>query len=414
MTRPPQYDLGQSKGLIQPGMLLLMLVLSLCHLRIYARETEDVLASIELPPGFEIQYFAKHVPGARSMAQSPSGIIFVGSRKMGRVYAIKPGEKENEVITIAEGLDRPNGVACHGDDLYIAEISRVLKIKNIHQNLHRWHKPTIIFNNLPKDRLHGARYIGFGPDDKLYITVGTPCNACVKNEPYATILRMNSDGSEAEIYARGIRYCEGFTFHPETAALWFTSNSRNWIHDIYPPDELNCASHINMHFGYPYVYGANEPDLEFKNEIKPGVEFTPPILKLGAHVNAGGLCFYTGTQFPESYKNVAFICEGGSTRDYRISGYRITVVDIQGNSASNYRPFAKGWLGFGNQVLGRPTDILMCPDGSLLVSDPTAGCIYQITYNPNSLNNKLSPKLQSAFLDNHSYDNAYPSSPIAL
>ena len=397
--------------------LLLTLILAITPLLTSAKNRERqewVLDSIKLPPGFKIEYYADNVPEATSMTLSPSGVIFVGTKRLGKVYAIQDvdGDKfTDRVITVAEGLDRPNGVAYLNGDLFIAEISKISKIKDIENNLHRWHKPVIITDSLPKDRLHGTRYIAISPEGWLYIAVGAPCNTCVSPDPYATILRMQPDGSQAEIYARGVRYCLGMAFHPETHALWFTCNSRNSISDVNPGDELNCAPNQGMHFGHPYVIGDNIPDKEFEHAIKPGCRFYPPALKLEAHVNLGGLCFYNASQFPEKYQGKAFICEGGTTHAQRASGFKISVVDPKKGRESSQETFAEGWRGFYDEVLGRPTDILVHHDGSLLVSDSFAGCIYRISYNPDLVD--VPPKGQR-LVDNKNYNDESPHSPRRL
>lgn len=393
----------------------IILTASFSSLHAKSREsTSQPLKSIKLPPGFKIEHYASNVPEASSMTLSPSGVLFVGTKRLGKVYAVQDvdGDKfTDRVITVAEGLDRPNGVTFSNGDLFIAEISRISRIKDIENNLHRWHKPIIITDTLPKDRLHGTRYITISPEGWLYVAIGAPCNACVSPDPYATILRMRPDGTQAEVYARGVRYCLGMAFHPQTDALWFTCNSRNSINNNIPSDELNCAFKPGMHFGHPYVIGDNVPDFELEYAIKPGSLFSPPAINLGAHVNSGGLCFYEGNQFPKKYHGKIFICEGGSTHAHRTSGFKISVVDPEEGRSSSYQTFAEGWLGFYDEVLGRPSDILVHHDGSLLISDSFAGCIYRISYDPDLI---TSSSLNQPLVENKSYNDEPPHSPRKL
>ncbi|WP_269851481.1 PQQ-dependent sugar dehydrogenase [Methanosarcina horonobensis] len=242
------------------------------------------LACIELPPGFSIDYYAENVEGARSMALSPNGTLFVGSRGEGRVYAVLDKDRDNkadDVIVLAEGLNMPNGVAFRNGSLYVAEISRVIRYDDIEARLENPPEPVVVNDNFPSDRSHGWKYIKFGPDGKLYVPVGMPCNICnPEDERYGTIMQMEPDGSQLEIFARGIRNTVGFAWHPETEELWFTDNGRDWLGDDLPPDELNRAPEPGMNFGFPYCHGEDIPDPEF-GELRNCSEFTPPEVELG-------------------------------------------------------------------------------------------------------------------------------------
>ncbi len=355
------------------------------------------LGSISLPPGFSIAVYASDVPNAREMARSPSGILYVGSRTAGKVYAVvdRDGDfRADRVVTIASGLEMPNGVAYRDGSLYVAEVSRILRFDGIDDHLDDPPRPVVVRDDFPTDRHHGWKYIAFGPDGKLYVPVGAPCNICDPQDPiYATITRMDPDGSHREIFAEGIRNTVGFAWHPETGVLWFTDNGRDMLGNDRPPDELNRAPKRGMHFGYPYCHGGDIPDPELG---APGAcaKYTPPVQKLGPHVASLGPLFYTGTMFPAEYKNQIFIAEHGSwNRDTPI-GYRVTLVRLAGGGAgqgdpvhaTSYEPFAQGWLpgngtsrGAGD-AWGRPVALLQLPDGSVLLSDDRAGVIYRITY----------------------------------
>jgi glucose/arabinose dehydrogenase len=340
------------------------------------------LDQIRLPAGFKIQLYARDVPNARSMVMSPRGILFVGTRNAGKVYAVLDSNRDDiadEVVTIDAGLNMPNGVAFRDGVLYVAEVNRILRYDNIENRLRTRPEPVIVNDDFPKDKHHGWKYIAFGPDDMLYVPVGAPCNVCQKKDHrYASIMRMNPDGSGLEVFARGIRNTVGFDWHPATGELWFTNNGRDWMGDDLPPDTLHRAPVKGLDFGFPYCHGGDLPDPEFGN-IRRCEEFTPPAIKLGPHVAPLGMKFYTGQQWPARYHHQIFIAEHGSWNRSIPIGYRITSINLEKNKPVRYAVFAEGWLQ-GQKAWGRPVDILVMKDGALLVSDDRAGAIYRITY----------------------------------
>jgi glucose/arabinose dehydrogenase len=339
---------------------------------------------IQLPPGFQINVYARGVSGARSMTRGSEGTLFVGSRGDGAVYAVldRDGDQQaEEVLTLVTELNTPNGVAFRDGDLYVAETHRVWRYRDIESHLRSPPQPELILDNLPKDRRHSWRFIAFGPDGWLYVPVGAPCNACrPADERYASMLRMRPDGTGLEVFARGIRNTVGFDWRPETEELWFTDNGRDWLGDDRPPDELNRASGSGLHFGYPYCHGGDIPDPEFGQE-RGCQEFTPPARNLGPHVAAIGMRFYTGDMFPEEYRNQILIAEHGSWNRAEPLGYRLSLVRQEKGQVTAYEVFAEGWLQ-GGRPWGRPVDVLVMPDGALLVSDNQASVIYRITYQP--------------------------------
>jgi glucose/arabinose dehydrogenase len=339
------------------------------------------LNSIKLPRGFGISVFAAGVKNARSMALGSNGTLFVGTKDAGNVYAIVDRNKSgraDEVITIAHGLNMPNGVAFRDGSLYVAEVSRIWRYDNIEANLKNPPRPQLVFSGFPNDRHHGWKFIAFGPDGMLYANVGAPCNVCPVSDPYASITRMKPDGSGFQVFARGIRNTVGFDWNPLTKVLWFTENGRDNMGDNTPPDELNIAPHPGMNFGFPKCHGTNIPDPQFgiPADCKSS---TPPALELPAHVAALGMRFYTGSMFPAEYKNQVFFAEHGSWNRSTPIGYRISVARIENNKSVKYEPIAEGWLQSG-RAWGRPVDVQVMPDGSLLVSDDSADTIYRITY----------------------------------
>jgi glucose/arabinose dehydrogenase len=337
------------------------------------------LDRIHLPPGFEISVVADNVPNARSMALGDGDVLFVGSRTAGRVYALRLAEgRAKEVITVASGLDMPNGVALHGGALYVAEVSRILRFDNIEKRLDSRPRPVVVTDRYPGDRAHGWKFIRFGPDGWLYVPVGAPCNICDPDERHALISRIRPDGSSYQVFARGVRNSVGFDWHPGTHELWFTDNGRDLLGDNVPADELNHASRPGMHFGFPYCHQGDTPDPRFGKD-RPCSGFTPPAAKLGPHVAALGMRFYTGRQFPAEYRNNVFIAEHGSWNRSEKIGYRIVRVVLSDGKVARTEVFAEGWLQDG-EAWGRPVDVEVMHDGSLLVSDDHAGVIYRIAY----------------------------------
>jgi glucose/arabinose dehydrogenase len=341
--------------------------------------TDKVVANVRLPPGFKLDVYADNVPGARSMTLGQQGTLFVGTRS-GAVYAVSgmPGSEEKPVVRVlADKLNMPNGVAYRDGALYVAEVHRILRYDGIEASLNAPPAPKAVRDDLPRDRHHGWRYIAFAPDGKLYVAIGAPCNIC--NEPkYASISRMNPDGSGLEVFARGIRNSVGFTWHPTTRELWFTDNGRDFLGDDAPPCELNRAPRAGLDFGFPYCHGKDLVDPEF-GKLGECSKATPPVQLLGAHVAPLAVKFYTASTFPAAYRGQLFIAEHGSWNRTEKSGYRITTVRLEGDRAVAYTPFATGF-NRGNEVLGRPVDLLVLDDGSMLVSDDQAGAVYRISY----------------------------------
>jgi glucose/arabinose dehydrogenase len=344
-----------------------------------ARSETLPLDRIKLPPGFTIELVAR-VPNAREMALGARGTLFVGSMGAGRVYAVTLVRgAPAQVRTIASGLELPAGVAYRDGALYVSAVSRVLRLDDIENRLDQPPPPVVVSDRFPRETTHGWKFIAFGPDGKLYVPVGAPCNICEPDaDRYAVMTRMNPDGSGFEVYARGLRNSVGFDWDPATRELWFTDNGRDMLGDDLPSDELNHAPRAAMHFGYPYCHQGDTPDPEFGKK-HPCVEFTPPVAKLGPHVASLGMRFYAGTQFPARYRNAIFIAEHGSWNRSRKIGYRIAIVRVEGGKSVANEVFAEGWLQ-DETAWGRPADVLVMPDGSLLVSDDLAGAIYRISF----------------------------------
>jgi glucose/arabinose dehydrogenase len=349
-------------------------------------DTEKLpLSKLRLPEGFEISIYAEGIEEARSMALSPKGTLFVGNRRKDKVYALVDTNQDyraDKVYVIASGLNMPNGVAFKDGSLYVAEVNRILRFDDIENRLDNPPTPVVVYDQYPTDKHHGWKFIAFGPDGKLYVPVGAPCNICERldNPFYASITRMDPDGNNVEVFASGVRNTVGFTWHPENKEMWFTDNGRDMLGDDIPPCELNHAPKAGMHFGYPYCHGGDLPDPEFGSKRKCE-EFTAPAQKLGPHVAPLGIRFYTGNMFPKSYKNQLIFAEHGSWNRSKKIGYRLCIAELEGDKVVSYKPFIDGWLDNDSQeVWGRPVDVQLLPDGSMLVSDDYADVIYRITY----------------------------------
>jgi len=346
--------------------------------------SEAGLDRLRLPPGFSIELYTSQVPNARSLALGPDGVVYVSTRDGSRIYAVldHDGDRSvDQVITVLSGLDTPNGIAYHDGDLYVAEPDRILRYADIDGQLDDPPSPTIITDALPSDPAHGWRYMRMGPDGYLYVGVGAPCNACMRDEPiYASIVRLRPDGRELEVFAHGVRNTVGFDWHPDTQELWFTDNGRDSLGDNVPPDELNRAPSAGLHFGYPHCHGGEILDPVF-GEGRTCAEFVPPVQQLGPHVAALGMRFYTGSMFPEQYRRAVIIAEHGSWDRSDPIGYRVMVVQLNGNEPVGYRSLVEGFLDEeSGEAWGRPVDVAVLADGSLLISDDEGGAIYRLTY----------------------------------
>ncbi len=341
------------------------------------------LDKITVPAGFSISVFAE-VPKARSMCWGAKGTLFIGNKDGNSVYAAVDDNNDgvaDKVYTIASGLNTPNGVAFKDGNLYVAEINRILRFDDIENKLATPPTFTVVYDKYPDKTHHGWKFIAFGPDGKLYVPVGAPCNVCLENDSiFATITRMNPDGSDVEIFAKGIRNSVGFDWQPDTKKLWFTDNGRDLLGDDVPFCELNYAPEKGMHFGFPFCHQGNVLDPEF-GKGKNCADYVAPAKALGPHIAPLGMRFYTGDNFTAEYKNQIFIAEHGSWNRSTPIGYKVSVAKLEGEKVTSYTPFASGWLQQDGKVLGRPVDVIVAKDGSLLVSDDFAGAVYRIRHN---------------------------------
>ncbi len=347
---------------------------------------QNIIKQLHVPAGFTLSIFADNLPNARSLALGDNGTVFVGTGSEGSVYAVQDSNSDgvaDKSYVIASHLYMPNGVAYRDDSLYVAEVNRIIRFDRITQQLANSPKPVVVYDQFPSEQHHGWKYLRLGPDNKLYTTVGAPCNICEPEQPiYSSLVRLNADGSGFEILARGIRSSVGFDWQPETNALFFTDNGRDYLGDDLPPDELNQWTTTGEHFGFPYCHGGDIPDPEFGADKKCR-QFTAPVWKFKAHIAPLGLRFYRGKQFPVEHKNQLFVAEHGSWNRSEPQGYRVVSVKFKQGKPVSEQVFIDGWLTKDGRVLGRPVDILEMPDGSLLISDDKLGVIYRVEYKGN-------------------------------
>ncbi len=333
------------------------------------------LGKLKLPSGFRIELYAAGIPDARSLRVGPRGTVFVASPASGKVFAI---DGQRAVKVIASGLHRPNGLAMSNGTLYIAEVSRISKIDNVEDALDNPATPVSVYEDLPKDETNGLRFLGTGPDGKLYVSVGLPCNNCLPQPASAQIRRIDLEGNNVEAVALGVRNSLGFDWSPQNKQLYFTDNGRDWLSEDAPSDELNRVAKPGENFGAPFCHQGNLPDSEFGWGHSCD-EFTPPIVLLGPHTAPLGMRFYTGRMFPRDYNDVIFIARHGSwNRTKKLGGDVVAVHINKSGSVASMEPFLTGFIA-DNNYLGRPADVEIMRDGSLLISDDWNGAVYRVT-----------------------------------
>jgi glucose/arabinose dehydrogenase len=339
------------------------------------------ISKMKLPPGFKAEIWATGMPGARAMAKGENGKIYIGTRGIGRVYELTNNGTTRTSRVVVDKLTQPAGVEYRNGALYVMAIDKVLRFDGIAANPNVAPVDMTAAFNLPKEQHHNWKYIRFGPDGKLYVPFGAPCNICEQPAEYAQIRRYNPDGSGMEVLARGVRNTVGFDFHPITKELWFTNHGRDWMGDDTPDDTFNRLSSTGLNFGFPYCHAGNIPDPDFKKaDACNGV--TQPVAKMGAHVAVMGVHFYTGKMFPAAYQNAALIARKGSWNRNKKSGYDVVMVRANPDGTlAQVTPFISGFMDSSdNSFWGRPAYMMQLEDGSLLLSDEQLGAIYRITY----------------------------------
>ena len=339
------------------------------------------IAKMKLPPGFKAEVFASDILDARGMRQGDKGTVFVSSLFVaGKLYAVVDNGGKREVKVLAEKLFLPNGIEFHKGSLYVATPKDITRYDNIEANLDKLPAPAMVYDKLPGDIPHGWKFIKVGPDGKLYFPIGAPCNICEPGEQYLKIYRMNLDGSGVETVAMGMRNTVGFDFDPKDGSLWFTDNQRDWLSENFPEDELNRVARPGRdHFGFPYCHGGDFADPEF-GWGKNCNDYVKPVLKLGPHAAPLGMRFYTGKMFPAKYQGAIFIARHGPwNRTQKFAADVVVAFPDGKGGVSRVEPFLTGLIE-NNEYLGRPADVMVMKDGSLLVSDDHNGAIYRISY----------------------------------
>jgi len=345
--------------------------------------SELPINKLKVPSGFKVEVWAEGMPGARTMALGDKGTVFVGTRQLKDVYAVVDRGGKREVKTVLKGLDTPNGLVFHKGTLFVAERGRITRYDGIENQLDNPPQAKVIVDNLDPTNQPGHfwKFLALGPDGKLYFNIGAPGNIVMPTYMEASVMRVDMKGT-LETVALGVRNSVGMDFNPKTKELWFTNHARDWLGDDSPNDTLHRVSRKGMHFGYPYCHQGDTPDPEFGTH-RSCKEFDKPALKLGAHVAPIGMRFYTGKMFPAEYQNNIFIALRGSWNRTEKQGYNVmrVVLDDSGK-VSKYEPFLTGFLLDAKAdppMWGRPNDVMVMKDGSLLVSDDQNGIIYRIS-----------------------------------
>ncbi len=347
-------------------------------------DPQAVIRQLRLPVGFSITVFAADLPSARGLAVGDDGVVYAGSRD-GWVRALRDADGDGvaeQRYLLADGLFMPNGLAFKNGALYVVEVRRIIRFDDVAKHLTSPPRPVTVYDQFPAERLHGWKYLRFGPDGKLYTALGAPCNVCESEDPrFASLMRLNPDGSQLEILARGVRNSVGFDWQPGTNRLFFNDNGRDHLGDDLPAEELNAWREKGEHFGFPYCHAGDTPDPEF-GRAHACAEFTAPVWRYAAHIAPLGMRFYTGAKFPAEYREQLFVAQHGSWNRSIPQGYRVAVVKFKNGQPVGEQGFIEGWLKPDGAVLGRPVDIVQMADGALLISDDRLGVIYKVDYRP--------------------------------
>ena len=346
--------------------------------------SELPIDKLKVPAGFKVEVWADGVPEARSLALGDKGTVFVSNRNLSNVYAIIDNGAKREVKIVLKGLKNPNGIAFNKGTLYVAERHRITRYDGIEDRLDNPPEPKVVIDGLDPSVQPGHfwKFLALGPDGKLYFNIGSPQNITMPTYMQAAIMRVDPTSGVLENYAQGVRNTVGFDWHPRTKQLWFTEHGRDWISDDLPEDELNVVKHQGEHFGFPYCHQGDTLDPEY-GKNRSCADFTPPALKLGAHVAPLGMRFYTGNMFPAAYKDNIFLAQHGSWNRNVKQGYNVMRVVVDAHGKAKSEPFLEGFLTDPKAdppMWGRPVDVLVMKDGSLLVSDDYNGIIYRVSY----------------------------------
>jgi glucose/arabinose dehydrogenase len=344
--------------------------------------SELPIDKLKVPAGFKVEVWADGIPEARSLALGSKGTVFVSNRLQSNVYAVIDRGGKREVKTILKGMNAPNGVAFADGTLYVAERERILAYAGIEDNLDNPPQPRVVIDGLPQQPGHFWKVLAVGPDGKLYFNIGSPQNITMPTYMQAAIMRVDPKTGVLENVAQGVRNSVGMAFNPKTGKLWFTSNARDWLGNEGPQDVLETVTKPGQHFGFPYCHQGNILDPIY-GKNRSCAEFTPPSMLLGAHVAPLGMRFYTGNSFPASYSNSMFIALHGSWNRDEKQGYSVVRVSTDAKGKLKKENFLEGFLTDARAdppMWGRPVDVLVLKDGSLLVSDDYNGVLYRVSH----------------------------------
>ncbi len=346
----------------------------------YKKGTFKKKRVLKAPPGFKVSVFASGLDGPRFMAVGPDGFIYVTLPRAGKVVVLPDRDHDNAAddrVVFAEGLDSPHGIAFRGGDLIIAETGGLVLLRDTDGDLKADYKK-VISRDIPSGGGHWTRTVAIGPDNRLYVSVGSSCNVCLeKDRRRAAVLRFEPDGGKGAVYASGLRNSVGIAFHPLTGELWGVDNGRDWLGDDLPPEELNRITE-GADFGWPFCYGERVPDPEY-GTVERCAGTVPPMVEMQAHSAPLGLAFGHGLDFPAPYKDVLYIAFHGSWNRSRPTGYKLIGIPFaDGRPSGEPFDFITGWLKWGG-ARGRPVAPLVGPDHALYLSDDKAGAVYRIT-----------------------------------
>jgi glucose/arabinose dehydrogenase len=360
---------------ILPTLVLVVLILAL-------PACAADLGKLVLPEGFGISYFARGVKGARLMAVSPEGVLYVTQTREGRVAALPDANgdgRADRVVTVAEDLNNPHGIAFHKGYVYIAETGRVVRFKR--KGLMLTGRETVVPWLPTKGGGHFTRTLAFDRNGQMFVSVGSSCNICIENErERASILTYTDEGKDKAFYAEGLRNAVGLAFHPVTGQLYATDNGRDWLGDNQPPDELNLIE-LGGHYGWPYCWGDRHPDKEYGQD-RFCKTTAPPVVKFQAHSAPLGLAFTASKAFPRKYQGGLFVAFHGSWNRTVPTGDKVVFVPFHNNHPIGlYVDFITGWLRDGKKT-GRPVDIAFGHDRAMYISDDQGGAIYRVVYRP--------------------------------
>jgi glucose/arabinose dehydrogenase len=342
-------------------------------------EPQDIAGrQLFLPAGFRINLFSDDVDGARAMALGPNGAVYVSRQGAGRIVRLADGDGDGvaeSADAVLTGLNQPYGIAFRGDTMYFAEVTAVKRLDPGATT------PVGLIDNLPSGG-HSTRTIAFGPDDRMYVSVGSSCNLCPDIQPLrAAIFQYALDGTNGRPFATGLRNSVGLAVHPTTGELWATNNDRDNLGDDIPPERINIIKD-GAWYGWPSCYLPGEPNPDAPEPRRNCAEVEPPAITFQAHSAPLGIRFYTGTAFPDAYRGDAFMAYHGSWNRSVPTGAKVVRVQVENGKPVSIDDFVVGWQLSDGSRWGRPVDVLEAVDGSLLISDDHGGRIWRVSYEP--------------------------------